>query len=246
MIDVRETVAAYELLPGDVVEWAGRLWTCAGSPLGDLRVRLVELEDPGDGPAVLSLDRRVPVVRVRHAEPVVYGAPFEWAIHPIETPPTGEASSSQRFATLHAALDGVRFAAYDVQVLHWLASVTDLPEAATIASQIVRARAVGPHPSTAPHDTYLSHLAVELARAREEIQTLRDQLGGSQTPPEDSGARAGHDASDAAMAAEPAPAPAELHDWTRTLLDPDCRDGKHRSCTGGDCTCGCHAEGVPA
>ena len=25
-----------------------------------------------------------------------------------------------------------------------------------------------------------------------------------------------------------------------TLIDPDCRDGKHRSCVGGPCECACH------
>lgn len=24
------------------------------------------------------------------------------------------------------------------------------------------------------------------------------------------------------------------------LIDPDCRDGKHRSCVGGLCECSCH------
>lgn len=27
---------------------------------------------------------------------------------------------------------------------------------------------------------------------------------------------------------------------TEPLLDPDCRDGKHGSCTGGPCGCACH------
>jgi hypothetical protein len=26
------------------------------------------------------------------------------------------------------------------------------------------------------------------------------------------------------------------------LLDPDCRDGKHASCTGGPCECLCHRD----
>lgn len=26
------------------------------------------------------------------------------------------------------------------------------------------------------------------------------------------------------------------------LIDPDCRDGKHRSCVGGPCECHCHDE----
>lgn len=235
MTDVRETMACWELLPGDVVEWAGRLWTAAGSPLGSLQVRLVEYEDAGDGPAMLHLDRHAPVVRLAHAQPVLYGHPFEWAIHPVESPPAGEADASQRYGTLHAVLDGVRLGAYDVQVLQWLASVTDLPEAATIASLIVRARASGPHPSTAPADTYASHLMRELAQTRAEL----DRLGGSQAGTEIP-VRAGHDAT---PYAEPAPAPAELHD---EVLDPDCRDGKHRSCTGGACACACHVEGVPA
>lgn len=183
MIDVRETVAAYELLPGDVVEAMGRLWVSAGSPLGELAVRLVEYDEyPVDTPALLWIDRGSSVVRVRHAEPVLYGRPFDWAITPVETPPPGNASASERWSTLHAALDGVRLGAYDTQVLQWLALVGDLPEVATVAGLIVRGRMTGPHPSTAPQDTYLSHLAAELARAREEIQTLRDQLGGSQTP----------------------------------------------------------------
>ena len=33
-----------------------------------------------------------------------------------------------------------------------------------------------------------------------------------------------------------------------TLIDPDCRDGKHRSCVGGPCECACHipTDGLPA
>ena len=34
------------------------------------------------------------------------------------------------------------------------------------------------------------------------------------------------------------------------ILDPDCRDGKHRTCFGGPCECDCHktttAAGSPA
>ncbi len=26
------------------------------------------------------------------------------------------------------------------------------------------------------------------------------------------------------------------------LIDPDCRNGKHRSCVGGPCECECHRE----
>ena len=32
-----------------------------------------------------------------------------------------------------------------------------------------------------------------------------------------------------------------LPDGDTWMLDPDCRDGKHRSCVGGPCECDCHA-----
>lgn len=30
--------------------------------------------------------------------------------------------------------------------------------------------------------------------------------------------------------------------WVPSLIDPDCRDGKHRSCFGGPCECECHGQ----
>lgn len=33
-----------------------------------------------------------------------------------------------------------------------------------------------------------------------------------------------------------------MRGWLPALIDPDCRDGKHRSCFGGPCECDCHVQ----
>ncbi len=48
---------------------------------------------------------------------------------------------------------------------------------------------------------------------------------------------------------EPGPCPAPGRQFLTAigngpLLDPDCRSGKHPSCVGAPCECGCHSEGT--